>query len=165
LKLFKGDALDVLVETFSGFTDLSGGGATPEYGAYSSPSATTIANGANAVLPWEFAGDGVELLDLTDPTFPTVITAGVYAVAGYARLLDGPLTAAGIAFGQLSLGDAGVQAFVYGGFNPVGFEQTFNMTGVAVLDAGEVLSVIVINADGVAAHDFRIGAFYVTKIS
>lgn len=72
-------------------------------------------SGFGMSLPWEFT-TGVELLDLTDPQFPTVLEAGVYAVtANVVRLTT---AASGVAnaqmYGDLTLDHSGESAIASG---------------------------------------------------
>lgn len=77
LKLFKGDPLNELVESFSGFTDLQVGAA--EQATYFG-SLVSVAAGASAPLPWTTLASGVDLLDRSTPDSPTFLADGLYAL-------------------------------------------------------------------------------------
>jgi hypothetical protein len=139
----------------------SHGAASPVTQEQVTGASTAVANGASTILTWDTKGAGDTLLDLTAPTAPTVVTAGVYSVATVFFALS-ELTAAGSFVAALDLDLNGEDPQVVatspgqiagrGGLY-VALANTWYLPAAAVLQAR------VTNLDGVASRNFRIDAF------
>lgn len=113
-----------------------------------------VNNGAGALLTWDTKGAGVELLDRSTLNAPTIITAGVYAVAVTARGLT--MTATGGYLLVLELDANGADATAEdSALASAAYPspETFAAL-VYYLPAGALVAVSVLNNDGVAARDF-----------
>lgn len=156
LRLFKGDPLNELVETFAGYAELgAGAGAQATY----SGGNVTIADGGGDTLPLGSLDSGVELLDRSAPANCTMLESGVYAVT--ANLVCSGMTAggswaAGISGGQ---GAGAATTFLFGGLG------TSTLTYVSGYLAGDALVVVAINRDGAVARDFAVSSLTLVKLA
>lgn len=155
LKLYKGDALDELVESFSGFTDLvvppPPTPPAPVVGRYRG-NVVTIADGDTQPLTWDTLDSGADLLDLTNPAAPTAKVAGFYVVAAVVRP-NGPMTLGG--WYEAILRQLGTPLVAVTEDSPPGLTQArVTLTVPGLLPQGQPIDLTVTNNDGVAARDF-----------
>ncbi len=142
------------------FTDPAnqpGGAPVVQTRAIYTSSGTNINNAASALLPFTTQVVGSDpLLDISAPTQPTIVTAGVYAFSGVVSS-QASLTAGGNLFIALRLNPAGMNptaleidllgypaAAAGGAFVP--------LAATYVLPAGAVVEIEVTNLDGVQAQ-------------
>lgn len=121
--------------------------------------AVTIANGATGSLTWDTKLSGSDLLDLTDPANPAVITAGVYAVT--IRVGNFGLTVGGTFFAEFDLDLNGEDPEVIPTSPPSVAGQTHPTIVASMtyyIPAGGVINVTVGNNDGANAVDFTLFA-------
>jgi hypothetical protein len=156
IKLYRGDPLNELVETFAGFTEFAAGGAA-EQSVYSGDP-VSINNNATKVLPVTNIATVVELLDRTNPLAPTFLAAGAYGITF--SVTGDALTAGGyaVAIIQPSGGPAGVSGE---GFHP---PTIFGTSLVAEVAAGDPLGLYVTNKDGIAARSFSLNNLTLVKL-
>lgn len=127
---------------------------------------TSIPDGDNDFLYWDTKVSGDDLLDLTDPQQPTIVSDGVYAVT--VSVECAPLTVGGYYIPTLTLNAAGDNGNVFSSSPPsVTADQT---PGVALsltyfVPAGGQVIVTVSNFDGVSAVDFFLQAAVIQRIS
>lgn len=124
--------------------------------------AATILDGDSANLA--FARDtGDVLLDYTDPTAPTVIDAGVYAIMVRVQASTA-LTAGGSFEARVTTGSGVIlRATSPAATATVAFPMVV-LTAVGPLDAGDTIVVRCDNDSG-ATEDFNIGGGAVTRLS
>lgn len=145
-----------------------GGGSQPLGSEAVGGNQTSVANGASGALEWAFSF-GDELLDLTDPTTPTVVDAGVYLVS--VSIQPGTdMTDAGWFSAALTLDSTG-------DIWPAGVTEDgpaaaagHTKPSVAVsfcwyIPAGGALNVTVANNDGVQDLDFTIEGGSVVRLT
>jgi hypothetical protein len=151
---------------------ISGGGGGGA--AYTAPiarqqltgNAVNIANGAGGVLTWDHAFGPDVLLDLTDPTLPAIITAGVYCVA--VSVAGTGLTVGGNFNVVLALDYSNEDAEIQTASAPSVAGNTSPrvvLTGTYYMAALGTLRVVATNEDGAAARDLTLGVAIVQRIS
>lgn len=122
-----------------------------------------ITDGSTDPLTWDALDSGEALLDLSDPTGPTVIAAGVYAItAPITPTTD--ITAAGFYFARLLAGS--VQAT---GSSPAASaadaQPALTLTAIATLTAGAPITVSVNSNDGAATVHYKLDAPSVQRLA
>lgn len=127
--------------------------------------ATTIADNDSAALAW--AKDlGDDLLDLTDPTLPTAVADGVYAVT--VLVIPQPLTVAGFYVLTVELDPGGDGAFTQQTSVPSTAGNTRPVASCGLtyfVPAGGQIVAQVLNHDGSASRDFDISLAVVQRIA
>lgn len=155
IKLFRGDPLNELVESFAGFTDFAGGAIGAPLQAEYLLTDPSIADSATAPLAWDHGHSGAVLLDLTAPTFPAALVAGIY-IATASVSPGGNLTSGGDYIVDLSLN--GVLTAAATAQSPAAVvtktEPAMAVTTAGLLRAGDVLVLTVRNRDGAAARPY-----------
>jgi hypothetical protein len=156
---------DVLTQQADGtYTPAAGGSPTThaEYDGF----AVTIASGASGDLTWDEGPFGDNLLNLTVPAAPTIITAGVYAVSVNVRP-NTAMTAGGFYRVKLDLdlngADAVIQTSVPVSVADAGPTET--VTGVYYIPAAGVVRAQIFNGDGVNPIDFILGLGMVQRLA
>jgi len=138
---------------------------TTERELLTTPGSTNIGNGFNADLPWAYL-QGDVLLDLSTPTLPTVIEAGIYAVT--LGVQGSALTVGGIYQVIFWMDQTGDSAMVVASSPPSVTADPDPEVTVAMtyyVPAGGILEVAVVNGDGVAARDFNLNSAVVQRIT
>jgi len=150
---------------FEGESSGGGGGSQPVLGDYLGVGGyQTIADGASAALPIQFS-DGTELLDLTDPTAPTILEDGTYAWFVQVQCFDPALTDGGCAEVQLNTPYVGPIVILPGGITTVQTTLAGSVNLVYNFDAGDVLNVIVHNDDGAVERAFIVAYYSLVKLA
>lgn len=141
-----------------------GGGGAPLSGAYTGEEAT-IADGATGPITWDTFAGGDDVLDLTNPVFPTAKVAGLYIVAATVYAY-GPLTPGGSFRAIVNmLGLADNQGVQDSPAASVALPQPVVTVTVAdVFDVGSAIELDVRNSDGASARDFAINRAAVVVI-
>ncbi len=130
-----------------------------------SNTAVTIPSPGTAFLPWDKVS-GVDLLDLTNPLKPTVITSGVYGIAVTATSSTS-LTVGATFRLQIgaNVGGGGINVVNNSGpSNAIDQAPTVACTYVCEIFAGRFIDAIVYNFDSIA-QDFGIFQAVVQRIS
>ncbi len=142
-----------------------GGGVTTREQLHAAGN-VTIANGANGVLTWA-KSTGSDLVDLTDPTAPAIVTAGVYAV-GIQVAPAGAITTGGSFIAKLELDangeDPEIDVTSAAATAAVNQPRVGNWLTYYIPAAG-VIVVTVANLDGVASVDYRLSFASIQRIS
>jgi hypothetical protein len=138
----------------------AGGGAQPITREILAGGSTTIANGVNGKVSWGSKTFGDDLLDLSDPKFPTVVTAGTYAVSVDASP-DADMTVGGNFRVALELDAFGEGARMSSG--PLAVPASYLVPSVSIaltyyLVAGAALTVTILNLDGVQDLPFTLNS-------
>jgi hypothetical protein len=144
-----------------------GGTYTPPTGRalFTTNSYVSIANGAATALTWD-AINPQTILDLTDPTFPAVITAGIYAVSVGVGTSD-PITVGGYYALDLTVGGAAA-ADTNADSPPSGAANQTPNTFIACtyyIPVGGGISLSCRNHDGAAARHFGLFEAAVQRIT
>ncbi len=127
----------------------------------------SIANGAAGTLTWDTKVSGTALLNITVPSIPTIVTAGVYAVSVWIAPAAG-LTLNGNYEVTLSLDAAGDNAPFDGTASPSVAGATvaaLELTGVYYIPAGGQITAVLGSNDGVSTRNFAINTAVVQRIS
>lgn len=158
IKLFKGDSVEQLVESFTGFTDLViPPPVAPEQSSYFGAGLLIPDNGA-AALTWDPVNTGPELFDLTDPTNPLWLEGGLYAVTFL--LIADAMLGRFLVFGALDATTGQQPTWVFS----VGAATLAAPLGVVKVVTGGAFPLTVQNKDGTAARNFGLTA-YITKLT
>ncbi len=114
-------------------------------------------NTAYTNLTWDTKQDGDDLLDLTDPSAPTAIVAGVYAVSVAIQVFDS-MTVGGNYSAVLDLdrdGDVSTEMIVTSApASALNASPSLSINATYFVPAGGVISVAILNQDGVSAINF-----------
>lgn len=115
---------------------------------YVTGSRVSVDPAAYVQLPWT-QGSGDALLDLTDPSNPTIVAAGVYALSAVFTGID--LTAGASFYSELDLDSSGEDAEAYA-VSPAaaGAATTMALACVYYIPTGGVVQASVENHDSVA---------------
>lgn len=127
-----------------------------------SGSPVTIADNANAALTWTTKIAGAALLDLSTPTAPAVLAAGLYTVSVYVTP-NAPMTVAGYCVVSLRFDFGGVGVAVVGESPPAGAANESATPraaacGAYYLEPGMTLAALLTNRDGAQGLDFVLSA-------
>lgn len=166
LKAVGGATGDVPTQQANGqLSQAPGGGGSMTQREYVVGNNVVIANGATEPMTWDTKSSGDDLLDLvSDPTQPSILVDGVYAV--FVDILSAnSLTVGGGCRASLLLDANGEDVFL-GQSAPAlgGFPSALSLSGVWYLEAGAVLYSEVINADGAVSRTFALTG-YVQRLS
>lgn len=148
-------------------TQVGVGGSQPHTNEFIAGNDVLIGNGAQGTLPWNTKTGGDTLLDISDPTAPTVIIGGVYAFYVLVEC-DDALTAGGFYQAALTLDTNGNSAeFVAADAQGTALDGTANMalTAVYYVPAGGGVLLQVTNKDGVQDLNFLLGKAIIQRIS
>ncbi len=145
-----------------------GGGGSLTYDQWLeySGSAVNIANNANDYLTWDSYGAGdASLMNFSDPTHPTVVADGIYAVT--AIVLGALVTDAGYFEMFLHLDETNNDFIAQIQSRPrvsaAGVVTCGSVT--AYVPAGGTISVQVVNKDGASAADFTLREVSLQRLS
>jgi hypothetical protein len=158
IKLYRGDSLDELVESFAGFADLGGGGSPIAQGQYGGDP-VTIADNGSALLPWTNLVSGIDLLDRTNVQNPTVLTPGAYALTAD---INGDALTAG---GYVQVGFADGPSIILASVTSAHPELGVTVNAVWVAPAGDSFELTVLSKDGVASRVFNLNSATLVKLS
>jgi hypothetical protein len=140
-----------------------GGGSSlaTESGSYFDSNPTTITNGGSAFLPFAAHGNGVAVLDITNPIHPLVKKAGLFVVT--AEVLPTTVLTAGGSFGLvLTLDWSGDAIEITNGVAAdIGVCDVSNSW---VLAAGADFGLLCRNFDGAASRGFYINSVTVSRV-
>lgn len=142
-----------------------GGGSQTAREALQGSDVVHVLDGGTAPLPWAKI-NGSDLLDLTDPLSPVVVTAGVYA---FSVLITGLMMTEGGTFqAQLALDTAGANDSLTPIAPPATAANPSPITEVSAtyyLPAGAIVQAGVLSMDGGQAIDFAIVYALLQRIS
>lgn len=134
--------------------------ATPVQATYSG-NGNNVTNGATGQATVDSLESGIELLDRSDVSNPTFLTAGTYAITVGIRS-NADLTAGGYAVVEVtagpdatSSGNAVEHPHLGGGVTPL----------TAVVGAGDTLKVFVTNKDGASTRQFTLAGLVLVKLA
>jgi hypothetical protein len=137
-----------------------GGGSMPEQAIYSNSTGVDIPNGGSVNLGWATLNDGADLLDRTDPTLPTFLEDGTYALT-VAIIGDAPNTPGGYSLATLFA--SGFQTLV--AIPTPDPSQTWGASAVFKAAAGDNVGIEVENFDGAATHNYALNSAYLVKLA
>ena len=115
---------------------------------------------------WDKDG-GDDLLDLTDPANPVIVTSGTYAIC-LCMKASGPLTAAGSYEAGLYLDTGGANLGTVQDSAPSTANQSnpgVALSATLYMTAGTVITMYVTNNDGVASRDFSLQSAVVQRLA
>lgn len=125
-----------------------GGGATADYDSGNDNNGFTAANATVTPAPWAELPDQTGLLDLTDPTQPTVLADGLYMVQATISADSNPVNA--VATNVVLGPDTATPSQAYEEMRPT-TGQPATMVAFKKMAAGEVVRVNVRHTEGADA--------------
>jgi hypothetical protein len=142
---------------------VTGSGATVAYesGYYGTSGGTTIANGANALLPFAAFEGGTATLNISTPTHPLVLKAGLFVVTAEVTLTS-VLTAGG-SFGLTLTLDFTGEAIEMKNV-AVSDSGVCEVSNSWVMAAGAQFRLLCRNFDGAASRDFYIENATISRV-
>lgn len=140
--------------------------ATGDQNASYSGSPLSAPNNATTYLTWDSLGAGSALLDLTDPSAPTVLVAGIYSVT--ASIEDSTAVTVGgglqvVLHLDHSNQDAVCEA-TYGVGSRADGRYLTSLNNTFYIPAGGVIAVTIFNADGAVAHDVHLREAIIQRV-
>lgn len=143
--------------------DKFGGSQPTTREQFGTGASTTVADNANDPLPWGAKFSGDDLLDVSTPTAPTVIAAGVYVVACTFARTGAAMTANGTWQAGLELDEQGEDAAILGD----GTDKTLRV-GLSLtyyIPAGGTIRAGIWNRDGAGPCDWKLENQIVQRLS